>query len=103
MKAYGRELSQPQDQLLTGEVVSERATVERLVRVVGALLLLHNRHRLDRHGRCSICWPIPVHGGDPRRTVYLHHTRDVEVFPLTAATPGISAMIQHANKIPGVL
>lgn len=58
-EAYGRVLSELRDELLTGEVVSERATIERLIRVVGALVLLHDRHRLDRHGRCSICWPIP--------------------------------------------
>lgn len=58
-EAYGRVLTQLRDELLTGEVVSQRATVERLIRVVGALLLLHDRHRLDRHGRCAICWPIP--------------------------------------------
>lgn len=58
-EAYGRVLSELRDELLTGEVVSDRATVERLVRVVGALLLLLDRHRLDQHGRCAVCWPIP--------------------------------------------
>jgi hypothetical protein len=58
-EACGRVLSELRDQLLTGEVVSERATVERLVNSVGALLRLHDQHRLDRHGRCAICRPIP--------------------------------------------
>jgi hypothetical protein len=58
-KAHERVLSQLQDELLTGEVVSDRATIERLVRVVGVLLRLHDRHRLDQHGQCAICWPIP--------------------------------------------
>jgi hypothetical protein len=48
-KAYGRELSELLDLLLAGEVVSDRAVAERLVRFVGALLRLHDRHRLDRH------------------------------------------------------
>jgi hypothetical protein len=57
-EAYGRELSALLDQLLTGEVMPDR-TAERLVRSVGALLRLHDRHWIDRHGRCAICWPIP--------------------------------------------
>ena len=57
--AYGRVLSELLDQLLTGNAVSERATAERLVNSVGALLRLHDQHRLDQHGRCAICWPIP--------------------------------------------
>jgi hypothetical protein len=58
-KVYGQDLSELLDLLLAGEVVSDRATAEQLVRVVGALLRLHARHRLDRHGRCAICWAIP--------------------------------------------
>jgi hypothetical protein len=58
-QAYGRVLSELRDELLTGEVVSDRATVERLIKVVGATLLLHDRHRIDRHGRCAICWARP--------------------------------------------
>lgn len=58
-KAYGRELSELLNLLLVGEVVSDRAVAERLVRVVGALLRVHDRHRLDPRGRCAVCWPIP--------------------------------------------
>src|SRR5262249_41641841 len=58
-EAYGRELSELLDLLLAGEVVSDRVVTERLVRCVGALLRLHDRHRLNRHGRCATCWPIP--------------------------------------------
>ena len=58
-KAHARELAELLDLLLAGEVVSDRAVAERLVRVVGALLRLHDRHRLDRHGQCVVCWPIP--------------------------------------------
>lgn len=58
-EAYGRELGVLLDELLAGEVVSDRVTAERLVRAVGTLQRLHDRHRLDRHGRCAICWPMP--------------------------------------------
>lgn len=58
-KAHGRELAVLLDELLAGEVVSDRATAERLVRSVGALQRLHDRHQLDQQGRCAVCWPIP--------------------------------------------
>ena len=58
-EAHGRGLLELLDLLLTGEVISDRATVEHLVRSVGALLRLQDRHRLDERGRCAICWPIP--------------------------------------------
>ena len=58
-KAHARELSELLDLLLAGEVVSDPAVAEHLVRVVGALLRVHDRHWLDRHGRCAVCWPIP--------------------------------------------
>jgi hypothetical protein len=65
-EAYGRVLSGLRDELLTGEVVSERATVERLVRVVGALLRLHDRHRIDARGWCAVCRPVPRTWRRPR-------------------------------------
>jgi len=58
-QAYGRELAELLDLLLAGEVVSDRATAEQLVRVVSVLLRLHDRHRIDPRGQCAICWPIP--------------------------------------------
>jgi hypothetical protein len=58
-EAHRRELSQLLELLLTGEVVSDRTAIEHLVRVIGVLQRLHERHRLDRHGHCAICWPIP--------------------------------------------
>jgi hypothetical protein len=58
-EVYGRELSELLDLLLAGEVVADRAVTERLVRSVGALAYLHERHRLDRYGRCPICWSVP--------------------------------------------
>lgn len=57
-QAHKRELSQLLDLLLAGEVVSDRATAERLVKVVGAVQRVHDRHRIDARGRCAVCWPI---------------------------------------------
>jgi hypothetical protein len=58
-QAHGRELSELLDLLLAGEVVSDRATAERLVKVVGAVQRVHDRHRIDTRGRCVVCWPVP--------------------------------------------
>ncbi len=58
-KAHRRELTELRYQLLAGEVVPDQAVTERLVRVVGALLRVHDRHQLDPCGRCAVCWPIP--------------------------------------------
>ncbi|MGI9001140.1 MAG: hypothetical protein ACR2GH_05690 [Pseudonocardia sp.] len=52
-RVFGDELSELLDTVLAGEVVSDRAVAERLVRSVGALAHLHGRHRLDAHGRCG--------------------------------------------------
>jgi hypothetical protein len=75
-ETYGQELSQLLDLLLTGEVVADRAAAERLVRVVGALLRVHDRHRIDARGRCAICWPIPRTWWRPwpKRSICTVHT-----------------------------
>lgn len=49
------ELSSLLEVVLTGEVVGDRATTERLVRFLGAVTSLHRRHEVDRHGRCVRC------------------------------------------------
>jgi hypothetical protein len=36
-----------------------------LLRILGAMLLLHRIHRVDRHGRCAICRPKPRHRWSP--------------------------------------
>ncbi|MDQ2708394.1 MAG: hypothetical protein M3Z25_12455 [Actinomycetota bacterium] len=55
-KAYGRELAELLDAVLDGDLVSECAAVERqVVRSVGALVQLQQRHRVDERGRCSTC------------------------------------------------
>lgn len=73
---YAEELSELLDTLLAGEVVTDRATAERLVRSVGALVRLQQRHRLDDHGRCALCWPVPRHWWRPwpKRSTCTVHT-----------------------------
>lgn len=59
-KAYGRELAELLDAVLAGDLVSDRAAVERqVVRSVGALVQLQQRHRVDERGRCSTCRSVP--------------------------------------------
>lgn len=56
-EAYSQELAELLDTLLAGEVVTDRDIAERLVRSIGALMHLHQQHRLGAHSRCGICWP----------------------------------------------
>lgn len=59
-EAYGRELAKLLEQVLAGDLVSDRVSVERqVVPVVGTLVWLHQRHRVDENGCCSICRPLP--------------------------------------------
>lgn len=93
-RVFGNELSELLDTVLGGEVVSDRDTAERLVRSVGALVDLHARHRIDRQGRCGVCWPVPRSWWWPwrrRSTCTVHaalsfHLRQPSNFILT--TPG---------------
>lgn len=55
-KVYGQELTELLDTVLAGEVVTDRDIAERLVRSLGALRHLHQRHRPDIRGRCAVCW-----------------------------------------------
>lgn len=57
-RVFAAELSELLDTVLAGEV-ADRATAERLVRSVGALVHLHERHPIDKHGRCGRCWTPP--------------------------------------------
>lgn len=41
-----------------GLIVNDRETAERLIRVVGALIFLHDRHGFDEAGRCRRCRPV---------------------------------------------
>lgn len=56
-KVFERELSELLDTVLAGEVVTDRATAERLIRSVGALVRVHGQHPIDAHGRCCSCRP----------------------------------------------
>lgn len=59
-ESYGRELDALLELVLAGDLVSDRAVVERrVVRAVGALVWLQQRHRVDDRGQCSICWTRP--------------------------------------------
>lgn len=77
-RVFGDELSELLDTVLAGEVVSDRAVAERLVRSVGALLELHARHRIDGRGRCGVCRPVPRRWWRPwpwsRRSTCTVHT-----------------------------
>lgn len=74
-EAYRREIADTLELLLAGEIVSDRATAEYLIRILGALQRLVDQHRSDEQGRCVICrqpphhwwWPWPKH---IRCTVY---------------------------------
>jgi hypothetical protein len=58
-RAIGDELQSLTDTLLAGDVILDRNTTERLLRVLGATALLHRMHRVDRQGRCTICRTKP--------------------------------------------
>ena len=49
------ELSSLLEILLAGEVITDRAIAERLVRFLGAAISLHERHKVDCYGRCGRC------------------------------------------------
>lgn len=76
-EAYGQELSELLDALLASKAVTDWAAVERrLVQSVAALIRLHDLHRLDECGRCSICWPVPRRWWRPwpKRSMCTVHT-----------------------------
>jgi hypothetical protein len=57
---YGRELATLLERVLAGELVTDRVVVERrVVRALGALVRLQQRHTVDEQGRCSICRTAP--------------------------------------------
>ncbi|MGH3974242.1 MAG: hypothetical protein ACRDS9_13090 [Pseudonocardiaceae bacterium] len=77
-EVYGEELTELLDLLLASTAVTDWAEVERrLVRSVAALIRLHDLHRLDERGRCSVCWPVSRHWWRPwpkRSTCTVHST-----------------------------
>lgn len=54
-RLLNKELSSLLEIVLAGEVISDRAVAERLVRFLGAVISLHERHVVDRYGRCGRC------------------------------------------------
>lgn len=94
-EAYGQELSEVLDLLLASKAVTDWAAVERrLVRSVAALVSLHDLHRLDERGRCSVCWTVPRRWWRPWPTrstctvhtalgFHLRPTQAVRASPLT--------------------
>ena len=53
------ELSDVLDLVLTGEIIDDRATAERVVRALGVIVYLHEGHCIDPRGQCLICWTVP--------------------------------------------
>lgn len=58
-RVFSDELSDVLDTVLAGDVVADRATAERVVRSLGVVGYLHERHRIDERGRCAVCWTVP--------------------------------------------
>lgn len=58
-RVFNDELSDLLDTVLAGETIADRATAERLVRSLGAIAYLHERHPIDARGRCAACWTVP--------------------------------------------
>lgn len=58
-RVFHDELSDLLDTVLAGEVVADRAIAERLVRALGTIVHLHERHPIDARCRCQVCWAIP--------------------------------------------
>lgn len=76
-EAYGKELTELLGLLLASKAVTDWAAVERrLVRSVAALVRLHDLHRLDEQGRCTVCWPVPRTWWRPwpKRSICTVHT-----------------------------
>ena len=64
--AYGQELAELLEHALAGDL-NQTAVERQVVRMLGALARLHQRHHVDDRGRCLIChsarrawwWPWP--------------------------------------------
>lgn len=65
-QAHRRELAELLNAVLAGDLVNDQVTVDervaverQVVRAVGALVRLQQRHEVDAQGRCSICRTSP--------------------------------------------
>ena len=109
-RVFGDELSEILDIVLAGEIVSDRALAERLVRAVGALAHLHGRHPLDTRGRCAWCWAVPRRWWRPwpkRSTCTVHAALNFFLQQpadlVRAASPNPSRLrpLRHAGRSGG--
>jgi hypothetical protein len=57
--AVGAELKDLAEAVAPGDITLDRESAERLLRMLGALELLHRIHRVDSQGRCQICRTKP--------------------------------------------
>lgn len=55
----GAELKGLMETIIPGDTELDRGSSERLLRILGAVELLHRMHRVDRHGHCTICRTKP--------------------------------------------
>lgn len=94
-EAYGRELTGLVHDVVAGDLVTDRTSIERqVVRVVGTLVWLQQRHQVDDHGRCSTCraaprawWrPWPKRIGCTVHAALSFHLRQPDQFVLAAIT-----------------
>jgi hypothetical protein len=97
---YERELAVFVDSVRCGEAFSDQATAERLsIRLIGALLSLQQRHRVDHHGRCPICratprwwWPWPKRVPCTVHTAVGFALRQPERFVLPVITENVTTV-----------
>jgi hypothetical protein len=97
-EVYGRELAELLERVLAGDLATNWVSVERrVVRALGALVPLQQRHKVDEHGRCSICRSVPRAWWPwPKRTTCTVHSalsfdlRQPERFPLSAITENVA-------------
>ncbi|TDE09097.1 DUF397 domain-containing protein [Jiangella asiatica] len=54
-QAIGNELQNLTGRLLEGDSVLDRESSERLLRILSAVAMLQQAHRVDRNGNCTIC------------------------------------------------
>lgn len=74
-RVYEQELTALLETVLAGIEVSDRAVAERLVRALGAILRVHQRHIVNGDAQCGICWSSDGRWWRPwpRRTVCSVH------------------------------
>lgn len=58
-RVFHGELSDVLDTVLAGDIIADRAVAERVVRWLGVVVCLHERHGIDERGRCAVCWAVP--------------------------------------------